>query len=120
MKKVEYRCFRSMIIESKWLTNNAKSANYTTFSKYGGEPKRASSRPGLYECAHSHCKRQFTVTTKTAIRSTKLPLWKWLLGIYYMINASKGISSVFLSHVIGIKQSSAWKIGHAVRTMMQN
>jgi transposase-like protein len=82
------------------------------------ELKGASSRPGLYECAH--CKRQFTVTTKTPMHSTKLPLWKWLLAMYYMINSSKGISSVFLSRLIGVKQSSAWKIGHAIRMMMQN
>jgi transposase-like protein len=54
------------------------------------------------------------------MHSTKLPLWKWLLAMYYMINSSKGISSVFLSRLIGVKQSSAWKIGHAVRLMMQN
>jgi len=71
-----------------------------------------SSRPGLYECAQ--CKRQFTVTTRTP----KLPLWKWLLAIYYMINSSKGISSVFLGRLIGVKQSSAWKMGHAIRLMM--
>lgn len=80
--------------------------------------KGARSRAGLYECAR--CKRQFTVTTKTPMHSTKLPLWKWLLAMYYMINSSKGTSSVFLSRLIGVKQSSAWKIGHAVRTMMQN
>ena len=31
-----------------------------------------SSRSGLYECYH--CKRRFTVTTKTPMHSTKLPL----------------------------------------------
>ena len=78
----------------------------------------ASCRPGLYECAQ--CKRQFTVTTRTPLHSTKLPLWKWLLAIYYMINSSKGISSVFLGRLIGVKQSSAWKMGHAIRLMMSN
>jgi len=76
----------------------------------------ASARPGLYECAQ--CKRQFTVTTKTPMHSTKLPLWKWLLAMYYMINSSKGISSVFLAKWVGISQKSAWKLGHAVREMM--
>ena len=75
-----------------------------------------SSRAGLYECAH--CKGQFTVTTRTPMHSTKLPLWKWLLAIYYMINSSKGISSVFLGRLIGVKQSTAWKMGHAIRLMM--
>jgi len=77
-----------------------------------------SSRVGLYECAK--CKRQFTVTTKTPMHSTKLSLWKWLLAIYYILNSSKGISSVFLSRLIGVKQSTAWKMGHAIRLMMDS
>ena len=52
------------------------------------------------------------------MHSTKLPLWKWLLAMYYMINSSKGISSVFLAKWVGISQKSAWKLGHAVREMM--
>ena len=80
--------------------------------------KGDSSRPGLYECAR--CKRQFTVTTRTPMHSTKLPLWKWLLAIYYILNSSKGISSVFLSRLIGVKQSTAWKMGHAIRLMMDS
>jgi hypothetical protein len=54
------------------------------------------------------------------MHSTKLPLWKWLLAIYYMINSSKGISSVFLGRLIGVKQSTAWKMGHAIRLMMDS
>lgn len=75
-----------------------------------------STRDGLYEC--SRCKRQFTLTTKTPMHSTKLPLWKWLLAIYYILNSSKGISSVFLARLIGVHQSSAWKMGHAIRQMI--
>jgi len=77
----------------------------------------ASTRSGLYECAS--CKRQFTVTTNTPMHSTKLPLFKWLLAIYYIINSSKGISSVYLARLIGVHQSTAWKMGHAVRKMMR-
>ena len=73
-------------------------------------------RKGLYEC--SRCKRQFTITTKTPMHSTKLPLWKWLLAMYLILNSSKGISSVYLGKLVGISQKSAWKIGHAIRDMM--
>jgi hypothetical protein len=52
------------------------------------------------------------------MHSTKLPLWKWLLAMYYMVNSSKGISSVYLGKLVGISQKSAWKIGHAIRKMM--
>ena len=74
------------------------------------------SRMGLYECGH--CKRQFTVTTKTPMHSTKLELWKWLLAMYYMVNSSKGISSVFIAKWIGVTQKTAWKMCHAIRQMM--
>jgi transposase-like protein len=76
----------------------------------------ASARAGLYECAQ--CKRQFTITTQTPMHSTKLPLWKWLLAMYYMINSSKGISSVILAKWVGISQKSALKLGNAVREIM--
>jgi transposase-like protein len=75
-----------------------------------------SSRPGLYEC--NECKRQFTVTTRTPMHSTKLPLWKWLLCMYLMVNSSKGVSSVFMAKWVGVAQKTAWKMGHAIRKLM--
>ena len=76
-----------------------------------------SSRPGLYECGE--CKHQFTVTTKTPMHSTKLPLWKWLLCMYLMVNSSKGVSSVFMGKWLGVAQRTAWKMGHAIRRLME-
>jgi len=62
--------------------SNPSSGDMAAFAR------TASARSGLYECAQ--CKRQFTVTTQTPMHSTKLPLWKWMLAMYYMINSSKG------------------------------
>ena len=76
-----------------------------------------SSRSGLYEC--DECKRQFTVTTRTPMHSTKLPLWKWLLCMYLMVNSSKGVSSVFMAKWVGVAQKTAWKMGHAIRKLME-
>jgi transposase-like protein len=73
-------------------------------------------RVGLYECAR--CGLQFTVTTKTPMHSTKLPLWTWLLAMYLISSSSKGISSVVLGRLIGTTQKTAWKLGHAIRAMM--
>ncbi len=78
--------------------------------------KGASVRPGLYEC--DDCKRQFTVTTRTALHSTKLRLWKWLQAMYFLVNSSKGVSSVFLAKWVGVSQKTAWRMGHAIRQMM--
>jgi hypothetical protein len=54
-------------------------------------------RPGLYQCCEPECRRQFTVTTKTPLHATKLPLWKWVLAIYFMLESSKGVSSVIMA-----------------------
>jgi len=48
--------------------------------------KGDSSRSGLYEC--SGCSGQFTVTTKTPLHSTKLPLKTWLLAMYFIVTAT--------------------------------
>ena len=76
-----------------------------------------SSRKGLYEC--SGCGKQFTITTKTPLHSTKLPLRTWLMAMYFMINSSKGISFVYLAKWLGVRQKTAWKVGHAIRAMMK-
>ena len=73
-------------------------------------------RPDRYEC--KQCKRQFTVTTKTPLHCTKLSLWKWLEAMYLIISSSKGISSVVLARWLGVTQPTAWKMGHAIRKMM--
>lgn len=76
-----------------------------------------STRAGLYECGE--CGQQFTVTTKTPSHATKLPLWTWLQALYFILNSSKGVSSVFLAKWIGVSQKTAWKMGHAIREMME-
>lgn len=78
--------------------------------------KGQSARDGLYECGS--CGLQFTVTTKTPMHSTKLPLLTWLTAMYLIANSSKGISSVVLGRLIGTTQKTAWKLGHAIRAMM--
>ena len=48
--------------------------------------KGNSTRPDRYEC--NKCNRQFTVTTKTPLHSTKLSLWKWLQAMYLIASSS--------------------------------
>ena len=75
-------------------------------------------RPQRYFC--QRCRRQFTVTTKTALHSTKLPLSTWLLSMYLIANSSKGIASTVLAKLIGTTQPTAWKVGHTIRKMMES
>jgi hypothetical protein len=39
--------------------------------------------------------------------------------MYFMVNSSKGVSSVFLAKWLGVQQKTAWKVGHAIRALMR-
>jgi ISXO2-like transposase domain/Transposase zinc-ribbon domain len=75
-------------------------------------------RPGLYQCANGECRFQFTVTTRTPLHSTKLPLRVWLTGLWLILQSDKGISSVRLAEAIGVSQPTAWRMGHALRLLV--
>lgn len=70
-------------------------------------------KAGFYRC--NQCKEDFTVRTGTIFERSHIPLHKWLYGMYLMVTARKGISSMQLSKEIGITQKSAWFMLHRLR-----
>ena len=85
-----------------------------------GAIRGGSVRPGLYQCAERECRRQFSVTTKTPLHATKLDLRVWISAMFLVLTSSKGISSVVMARLLGINQKTAWKIGHAIRELMDD
>lgn len=75
-------------------------------------------RPGLYQCTDRACRHQFTVTTRTPLHATKLPLRVWLTGLWLILQSDKGVSSVRLAEAIGVSQPTAWRMGHALRLLV--
>jgi transposase-like protein len=61
---------------------------------------------GYYRC--NQCSEDFTVRTGTIFERSHIPLHKWVYGMYLLVTARKGISSMQLSKEIGITQKSAW------------
>ncbi len=49
------------------------------------------------------------------MEESRLPLQKWLLAIYIMTTARKGISSVQLAKELGVTQKTAWYLEHRIR-----
>lgn len=65
------------------------------------------SRAGLFQCREPACRGQFTLTTKTPLHSSKLPLALWVQAIYLVLGSSKGLSSVVLARILGVSQKTA-------------
>ena len=63
------------------------------------------------------CKRKFTVTVGTIFENSNMPLTKWFMAIYLILNHKKGISSLQLGRDLGITQKSAWFVNHRLREL---
>src|SRR3712207_1475835 len=52
------------------------------------------------------------------MHATKLELRAWIAVIFLVLTSSKGISSVVMARLLGMTKKTAWKLGHAIREMM--
>ena len=66
-----------------------------------------------YQCRS--CRYQFSVTAGTIFHDTHLPLWKWFLAVYLIVESKKGISANQLKRMIGVTYKTAWYLSHRIR-----
>ena len=72
-----------------------------------------SHKPMPYRC--SDCRKHFSVRTGTVLAESRLPLHKWLMAIYMMTPARKGIPSTQMARELGITRKSAWFLAQRIR-----
>ena len=72
-----------------------------------------SMKPMPYRCRD--CRQHFSVRTDTVLAESRLPLHKWLMAIYMMTTARKGIPSTQMARELGITQKSAWFLAQRIR-----
>ena len=77
--------------------------------KIGPAPKK----PNAYWCGG--CRKHFTVTTGTIMHATKTPLQNWIVAIYSVMTARKGVSAMQLSKELGVQYRTAWYMLHRIR-----
>ncbi len=70
-------------------------------------------KPMPYRC--KDCRKHFSVRTDTALEESRLPLQKWLMAMYMMTTARKGIPSTQMAKELGITQKSAWFLAQRIR-----
>lgn len=65
------------------------------------------------------CRYQFSVTAGTIFHDTHLPLWKWFLAVYLIVESKKGISANQLKRTIGVSYKTAWYLAHRIRDALK-
>jgi hypothetical protein len=115
----ERRC-RAMLEAMVWPRGRlCPFCGYRRSVPVAGRDAGGRARPGLYQCASRSCRKQFTATTRTPLHATKLPIRTWLTAMWLILQSDKGLSSPRLAEALGVSQPTAWRIGHAVRLMLQ-
>ena len=66
------------------------------------------------------CGYQFSVTAGTMLHDTHLPLQKWFLATYLMIESKKGISALQLKRTLNVAYQTAWYLCHRIRAAMED
>lgn len=70
-------------------------------------------KPMPFRCRD--CRQHFSVRTGTVLAESRLPLQKWLMAIYMMTTARKGIPSTQMARELGVTQKSAWFLAQRIR-----
>lgn len=69
-----------------------------------------------FECAS--CRHQFSATAGTVFHDSHLPLWKWFLAVYMLVESKKGMSANQLKRMLGVSYKTAWYLCHRIRQAM--
>lgn len=88
----------------KWLEDERWAGKVT--SPFDPDSKVYKCKGWKYYCVNTG--RYFNVLTGTFLENTKLPLTKWMIAIWLLGAAKKGISSYQLAHNVGVTQKTAW------------
>jgi transposase-like protein len=70
-----------------------------------------------YDC--DSCRYQFSVTSGTIMHDTHLPLWKWFLAVYMMVESKKSVSANQLRRSLHVAPKTAWHLCHRIRSALQ-
>ena len=70
-----------------------------------------------YDC--NQCRYQFSVTSGTIFHDTHLPLWKWFLALYLMIESKKGMSANQIKRTVEVSYKTAWYLCHRIRAAIR-
>jgi transposase-like protein len=66
------------------------------------------------------CGKQFSVKVGTIFEDSAIPLDKWLIALWLLVNCKNGVSSYEIGRDLGITQKSAWFVLHRLRLALQS
>ena len=86
-------------------------------SRNGVRLEGRATRAGVFKCRD--CGKQFTVTVKTIMHRSKVPLSKWIAAFEVMASRTGGVTARELQRQLGLgSYQTAWQMAHRIRHAM--
>ncbi len=70
----------------------------------------------IYDCAD--CGYQFSVLSGTIFHDTHLPLRKWMVAVFLIVESKKGMSANQMKRTLNVSYKTAWYLCHRIRSAM--
>ena len=87
--------------------------------KCKGEKHYATKKAGVYRCATSTCRKDFTVMTSTVMERSHAKLTQWAAAFHLAASSKKGFSAHQLHRELGCQYNTAWFLHHRVMEAMR-
>jgi transposase-like protein len=81
--------------------------------------KRIARRKNRYQFQCKSCRYDFSVTSGTIFHDSHLPLWKWFLAVYLIVDSKKGVSANQLKRNLNVTYKTAWYLSHRIRAALR-
>lgn len=112
------RYFADPDVTTEWVRDIKWPDGEITCPKCGGKSVSAvKGRPTL-QCNSRACKAQTSYKVGTIFEDSPIPLDKWFVALWSLVNCRNGISSHELARAIDVQQKTAWFMLHRIRCAM--
>jgi transposase-like protein len=74
----------------------------------------------IWKCMAKDCHKQFSVKTQSVFEDSPIPLDKWLVAVWLVVNCKNGISSYEIARDVKVTQKSAWFMLHRIRLALRD
>ena len=111
--------FADLDVCHEYMTSIRWPSGTVTCPNCGGDKIGRIRSRRLFQCKENGCRRQFSAKVGTIFEDGPLPLDKWFVSVWCIVNAKNGISSHELSKAIGVSQKSCWHMLHRIRAAMK-
>jgi transposase-like protein len=86
----------------------------------GGKKVSYLSSRRIWKCMAKDCHKQFSAKTGTIFEDSPIPLDKWLMAVWLVVNCKNGVSSYEIHRDLKVTQKSAWFMLHRIRLALRN